>query len=278
MIWRLLEGQDVQPKFVVNACPKHGLHLLAMLVEGAVDRMPESIYNANHWAGTYRWNSFIPEWRPMERWFFLMSRLRQGYYTQGHVGWRQDVNNYLKLSRMAHVFVYRDLRDAAVSMAHHVLSSDEKRNYHPAKAMYRALGGFDDVLTAVICGLGPFPGAVALFESYAPWLDEEWVHLIRFEDAIEDLEGTARGILEYGLDQITRDLWEVEFRVEGALFDRVVQAMVASAAQKEKSPTFRKGEPGEWQEVFTGRHRDLFKKCDANGWLVRLGYEEREDW
>ena len=58
MIWQLRKGRDVMPKFVVSGCPKHGLHLAAGMVEGVVEKHPDSIYNANHWIGTYQFNSF----------------------------------------------------------------------------------------------------------------------------------------------------------------------------------------------------------------------------
>jgi hypothetical protein len=278
MIWQLLEGQDVTPKYFVCGCPKHGLHLAAALVQGYVRPMPPNIYNDNHWIGTFRFNSFAPVWQEMERWFFVVSRLQQGHYYQGHVGWRQDVADFLRLSRVAFVFIYRDLRDVAVSMAHHIMSNDNKKSHHPAKGAYHALGGFDEVLAACITGLGEFPGVVGLWELYAGWLNEEWTHCIKYEDAVADLEASAEGIVEYGLGQITRGIWESRCPVERSIFDRKVKQMATLAGRTDLSPTFRKGLPGEWQESFTEAHKDLFKKHDPDNWLKRLGYVKGDDW
>jgi hypothetical protein len=248
------------------------------MMEGVVQKHPQSIYNSSHWLGTFMFNSFVPTWQPMDRWFFLMSRLRQGEYMQGHIGWRQDVADFLRLSRVAHVFIVRDLRDAAVSQTYHILDKDDSKSKHPGKATYRALGGFDEALKAVIIGLGPYPGAIQLFELYARWLDEKAVHVVRFEEAIEDLEGTAAGILSYGLEQITQDVWEAKFVVGQEHFDSTVSVMADLAAQTRLSPTFREGKAGSWKEAFTDEHKDLFKRMDRNNWLVRLGYEKDEDW
>lgn len=273
MLWRLLEGQDVEPKYFVCGCPKHGLHLGAALVQGYVNRMPASIYNQNHWCGTFQFNSFAPVWQEMARWFFLASRLQQGYYYQGHVGYRRDVADFLRLSRASFVFIYRDLRDVAVSMAHHIMSADNVRNKHYGKAAYKCLGGYSDVLLACITGLGGFPGVVGLWELYASWLDEEWALCIRYEDALADLEGAAKSIAEYGLHRITDGIWEVPLRVDAAKMEATVKDMVALAQRTDLSPTFRRGQPGEWREVFTDVHREAFDTFGGNAWLDRLGYE-----
>jgi len=281
VIWRLLQGRDVTPKYVLNGCPKHGLHLLVMLAEGVCNAMPASIYNANTWLGTYKHNSFTHHWQEVERLFFLLSRLQQGEYCKGHFGWRQDVNDFLHWSRMAHVFIVRDLRDVAVSQAFHVLTGDNKLRHHPGKDMYRTIediDGFDGVLEAIITGIGPFPGISDLFDPYGPWLDEQWVHVIRFEEAIEDLESTAKGMLEYGMRQFTEGIWQDRFIVEGALFEKAIRDMAGIARQKEASPTFRHGVAGDWQVYFKDHHVKLFKEYDRSEWLIQLGYEQNTNW
>ena len=273
MIWRMVEGRDVTPKYVVCGCPKHGLHLATGLISGYVPPMPPSIYNSGPWLGTFGFNSFSVQWNEMPRWFFLASRLQQGYFYQGHVGWRADIAEFLKLSRAAFVFVYRDLRDAAVSMAHHVTGNGNSANLHPAPALYRATGGFDEVLAACITGIGPFPGVVELWRAYAEWLGEDWIHAIRYEDALADLAGTARGIIEYGLHKIIDGIWDIPLKVEASMVDSTVRDMVAAASNTAASPTFRKGRPGEWREVFTERHKELFEQAGGNDWLQQMGYE-----
>lgn len=280
MIWRMYEGPDVMPKFVACGCPKHGLHLLAMMIEGCVARHPESIYNRNHWIGNHMFNSFTLAEQKMGRWFFMASRLQQGQYMQGHISYKPDISDFLRKSRVAFVFIYRDLRDVAVSMMYHALDDDKNKFKHPAKGAYRALreqDGEDAVLSAIIEGMGPFPSVVKLWDAYAPWLGQAWVHSMKYEDILEDRQAAAEGILEYGMDQITRDIWEVPFRVEKSVFDQAVTSMVNLSQQTGLSPTFRKGGHGGWREHFTDEHKELFKQHDP-GWLVRLGYEQDNDW
>jgi hypothetical protein len=45
----------------------------------------------------------------------------------------------------------------------------------------------------------------------------------------------------------------------------------------QKSGTFRKGQPGNWREHFTAINKARFNEVTGD-LLVRLGYEEGEDW
>lgn len=45
----------------------------------------------------------------------------------------------------------------------------------------------------------------------------------------------------------------------------------------QRSPTFRKGKVGGWRESFTDKHKQLFKEVSGD-LLLRLGYEQGEDW
>jgi hypothetical protein len=49
------------------------------------------------------------------------------------------------------------------------------------------------------------------------------------------------------------------------------------AIQPRKSHTFRSGKTGGWKQHFTDEHKSLFKDV-AGDLLVKLGYEENNDW
>jgi len=52
---------------------------------------------------------------------------------------------------------------------------------------------------------------------------------------------------------------------------------MAQAVERRDTLSFRRGVSGEWREVFTDEHKELFKQYDNDNWLVRLGYEENPD-
>ena len=44
-----------------------------------------------------------------------------------------------------------------------------------------------------------------------------------------------------------------------------------------RSPTFRSGKAGGWQEAFTEEHKRLFKEVSGD-LLIELGYEKDHGW
>jgi hypothetical protein len=134
-------------KYYLNGCPKSGLHLLDALVQ------PLTLNPDADWAGTYTGNSWTLERAPVERITNALCYLPDNCRIKGHACFDEDLDLYLYLSGVAHIFIFRDLRDVAVSQAHHIMSDDDKLLRHPGKDEYRALGDFEDVLGAVWHGL-----------------------------------------------------------------------------------------------------------------------------
>jgi hypothetical protein len=260
-------------KWFLNGFPKAGLHLVALMMEPIAQAIPAvSELPEGPWAGTFQ-----NEWAPLEMTLYRIGYLGHHEFIKSHAGYTPDIDRFLYYLGVSHVFIYRDFRDVALSQAYHVLSNDEEQFIHLGRDAYRALGGFDEVLEAVIVGIEGYPGVMARWELYAPWLDAEWVHKVRFEEARSEPEAVAEGIIRYGFAR-----WQARHRHEIQVNDENVRAaiaaMVARGQQREQSLTFRKGNVGDWQQEFTERHKRLFKETDKNGWLVRLEYEGSDDW
>ena len=275
MFWKLTDGREFKPRFYLNGFPKAGLHLLTMLVMGVCRPYVDTFRDM--WAGTFGGNAWTNGEGDLRFVLYRIGQVPPGHYLQAHAGYFPDLEKMLRWTGVAHVFIIRDLRDVAVSQAHHIISSDNVRYMHPAKKAYTMLGGFDEVLIAVIEGLGPFPGVMDRWRLYAPWLDVEETLVVRYEEARADLEATARQVLEHGLAQIY-PLQGEQLKVEASMFDQQVKGMLATGGNPQLSPTYRAARVGDWREAFKYHHKAAFKATDADGWLVRLGYEEDDTW
>ncbi len=185
-----------------------------------------------------------------------------------------EIEKTLYEGGQAVAFIYRDLRDVAVSQAFHV-TSDKESHVHPGKDLYQALPSFEDVLLAVIKGLDEYPGLFERWELYAPWLDVDWVFATSFEmmrnEPILVVDSFIRYVyhrtaMHYGVD-VDLDENHVKQRV-----DEILESM-----QRTDTPTFRKGNVGGWKWHFTERVTDVFKE-HAGDWLVQLGYEQDDNW
>ena len=261
------------PQYLINGFPKAGLHLIEQMVKQVVPPMDSCHLHTNHWIGTFRHNSWTNEWGNMPRLYYTLARLTAGHYLKGHVGYLPELATFCNRAGIGVIFVYRDLRDVVVSHAHHTLNPSPLTK-HEDKRFFAKMS-FDDVLLACIEGIGPYPGIVSRWEQYAGWLDEDVLH-VKFEDARADPKGVAEWIVQYGVKQVT-SIFEIEVQFGDELAE-LTDKMVAAQARQKESSTFRKGEVGGWREAFKLQHREAFKRIGGADWLVRLGYEENEEW
>jgi hypothetical protein len=195
---------------------------------------------------------------------------------KGHAGYREDIADFLYKMGASVVFIYRDLRDVAVSMSYHVIDDDDRNFTHPDKHLYRDLPTQEERIAACIEGIGPYSGLIERWETYAPWLKLPWVHPLKYETMRADPLTASTDLMQYVYKR-TGQANGVSIRLDTDTLKEAAPAMVEAMGHKDKSPTFRKGKAGGWREEFTPALKDLFKRHD-NGWLVRLGYEESEDW
>lgn len=271
--------QIFDARWICNGFPKSGTHLLVQMVNPVARYNPgtEAGLFKKPWTGTFAHNSWTNERVSLEQTCFKAGRILPGHMLKAHLGHSEELERFLYLLGVVHVFIYRDLRDVAVSQAYHILNSDDERLAHPEPELYRGLGGFGEVLSAVIGGLGRYPGVLARWRHYAPWLDVNWVLSVRYEDLRADPEAWAERIFCHGMNR-SAATWNREVGFEESGLRAVINVMVKASTLREKSPTFRKGNVGDWRDEFGPGHVRLFKETDGDGWLVRLGYEESGDW
>ena len=90
---------------------------------------------------------------------------------------------------------------------------------------------------------------------------------LRYEDLIVNTKNNLERIFDYALNH-------------GFIYsdgrDEAVKTL-AEAIDPQKSPTFRSGQLGEWKQHFAPAHLELFKEVSGD-LLIRLGYEENQNW
>lgn len=274
------ECANLAPKWLLNGFPKAGLHFCELMMKPLAHMMPPGQLHGAPFVGTFAGRSWTNEWTNIPQFMYHVSRIKPGYMFYAHIGFQDAIEAFLYYLGVAHIFIVRDFRDIAVSQAHHVYDDDD-RLAHPDKDKYRDLGSFDAALEAVIVGLDEYPGVMDRWALYAPWVDacEDWVYLWRFERARYEPEAVAREMVRYGVARVGA-IFGYNLRAEGPSLDVMVRKMAESGASREQSVTYRQGGgvSGQWRDVFTERHKRLFKQTDKDNWLVRLGYEQTDDW
>ena len=104
--------------------------------------------------------------------------------------------------------------------------------------------------------------AVANFASQESRLESPWV---------------PYSSLRLGLDRIG-GIFNKTGEMSDEARDLIAHNMVDTSRKTDLSPTFRKGEIGNWKDHFKQSHVDAFKEADLNNWLERLGYVDDHDW
>ena len=273
---KLAQAKVMQiPKMYINGFPKAGLHLANRMAMG----MFKQHYAPQNWFGT---NAWFTDRHILEQVGSYLGALQPGEYIKGHTGYLKSIEAVCIWLGIGVVLVYRDFRDVAVSHMYHVLNDELADDGelpllpHPNKQIYRDLGSNENILLAIIEGIGEFPGMFERWETFAPWLDSEWAMSISFEvmrnnphlaaskffDYCQDLDNQINGTHRLPMNDPIR-----KTAIDGIMLEMSVR----------KSPTFRKGLVGGWREEFTPAVVDCFKEHD-NGWLVELGYEKDDKW
>jgi hypothetical protein len=269
---------EIGPRVYLNGFPKSGLHLAELMGRGVAGptfvEKEDGDYKHWNWTGSFHDFAWTARWVEIPK---LLQRFEDhppGTLLKGHCGYLPEIERKLYEGGQAVAFIYRDLRDVAVSQAFHVLS-DKENHVHPGKELYKACESFEDVLLGVIVGLGEYPGLFYRWKHYAPWLDVDWVFSTSFEMMRYQSELVVDSFVRYVYHRTVQ-----HYGMEVELNEDDVEARVTDILKSMKrrdTATFRKGKAGEWKEHFTPKVTEAFKQRAGN-WLVQLGYEKDNDW
>jgi hypothetical protein len=249
------------PALFGNSMAKAGSHLLAQYLEGL------TVISSLLFLDPFPIRTITAEGRRLEPEQVIgqLRGLRPGEIRWGYLPGRPEyVHAVLDGNRLAY-FLMRDPRDKVIS---HILYALEIHEGHAMRRFYADLPDMEARIDHTIRGV---PGMVqdirSSYESYLGWLDQPRSLCISFEDLVEHRESA-----------LLRMLAHVENAGVELLTDRpqalnVLNRVMAPA----RSPTYRAGRPGNWQQYFTESNKRAFKEV-AGDLLVRLGYEQGADW
>lgn len=258
------ENLERMPAVLGNAMPKSGSHLIIQVLQGLTQ------------IGPFVNPGFPPVNRsetnrklPREQILANLRRMRPGDIGYGYISAQEPYISALAAPGRATVFVYRDPRDMIVS---HVFYATEMFPGHGMHRYYtETLKTMEERINAAIEGVEE-PGAELnsvrqKYDDYLGWLDQPDVLCLRFESLILDREAALGCLLDY--------LAQRGFTPQ-APRQQAIESLKAAIAPK-KSGTFRKGKPGNWREHFTPANKARFKELTGD-LLIRLGYEQNQDW
>jgi sulfotransferase 6B1 len=261
--WRRVAFNEAPPIFG-NAKPKSGSHLLVQILNSYSKIMPYRYLEPD----PIRTITKDGRRRGQEEILEDLKRIPSGVIGWGYVDALPATLDFLTERGRVNYFIYRDPRDMLVSQVHYATDMHEAHGLHD---YYKSLPDFSERLKVAITGIDK-PGLKMAsvrerYESVFVWRAQTGVMCVRFEDFINKRDATLNGML----DELEKGSYKIPTPRERCL------AILVEAIQPGKSRTFRSGKAGGWRGEFTPEHKKLFKEV-AGDLLVRLGYEDNDDW
>jgi len=196
-----------------------------------------------------------------------LQAMRPGDIRYGYLNAREPYISLLTSPDWGTFFIYRDPRDMLVS---HVFYATNMYRGHGMHRYYmEVLTSMEERLNAAIEGVAdPALSSVRQrYDGYIAWLDRPEVFSLRFEDLILDRDAALGRMLDHLAGRGFRPTLDRLHAIE----------ILKDGIAPHKSGTFRKGQPGNWREHFTDDNKIRFKEV-AGDLLIRLGYEQSNDW
>lgn len=244
--------------------PKSGTHLLDQILVGFSRFAPFSLRLHSFYAEFEGESGRKHTLRETSSW---LNSLRPGDIASAHLFAHSELLARICSPDFVPYFIYRDLRDVAVSHVFYVTDIEPNHVHHD---FYSSLPDFDSRLLASILGRPgegiEFPDIASRFKPYLGWLDQTAVLKIRFEDLVNDRLHTLELILDRFLTRVPLAIPKQEL-LEG----------LEKAINPSRSPTYRSGQAGEWKKYFKQEHKRALKEV-AGDLLIRLGYEQNMEW
>jgi len=245
-------------KIVQISIPKTGTHLLRKCICSLTNNPNVFTRIDNPPIGYY---IVTPE--------YFHKLISQKRHWSNHLFYDQEFEPYLNSDEHAFFFIYRDPRDQIVSFAYYMTRSPDTQ-WKRAHTI-----PFDQILMELINDSSriylphqPSNDILDFYQKYLPWLADERVCSIKFEDLVGPKGG---GSLKGQYESIKRIAEHLNMHFTDKQIARKASSLFGGTG------TFRKGQIGSWKKNFKEEHKQAFKEI-AGQLLIDLGYEDSFDW
>ncbi|MEO0808239.1 MAG: sulfotransferase domain-containing protein [Cyanobacteria bacterium J06643_4] len=266
-----LKGHPQKSLVICNSYPKSGTHLLYQILY--------SIPSLQKWDDIVSVQALCGIMNTAAHLRWKIGSAPNGSIVRSHLMHCDDVLQVLAEFDCKILFIYRDLRDVAVSHARWVMK-EERIFLHQ---VYKQAASFDEQLMYSITGVPvgtPFasnlsqPDIGTDFSRWRGWTHDVNVCAVKFEDLVGERGGGSEEKRIFLIEQIL-DYLEI------SLSPSQIKAQFASRTlNPAESHTFRKGGKGGiggWKTFFKETHKQAFKSVAGNT-LIALDYERDSAW
>ena len=244
-----------------NAIPKCGSKLLFNILRGLQELGPFIDTGLNEIKPFFQGDVTSQTWINKQLDALQGGDIRFGYL----YGYDENIKR-LTQDNWASFLIIRDPRDQVIS---EIFFAMEIHRGHALHAFLHAQEEMGARISALLHGIddGAYKrvGIRDHYERFLPWMEEEGICIIRYEDLIGRRETELRKIIKHLSGRgFTPDITQ----------DQAIKT-IERQMEPSKSETFRKGQSGGWRRHFTQKNTTEFNEV-AGDLLARLGYEGEE--
>ena len=260
-----------RPLILCNSYPKSGTHLLYQILY--------SLPGLKKWDDIISVQALCGIMNTIDHIRWKIGSAPDNSIVRSHLMYCQEILDILREENCKILFIYRDLRDVAVSHARWV--TKEPRIF--LHQIYLQQESFNERLMSSIKGMPlgtPLgsnlsqPDIGQDFLRWKGWIDEPQALAIKFEDLVGERGGASE---ERRLEMVARIVDYLEIKLSS---QEIKDQFSSQSMNPQESHTFvkgGKGQKGNWKNFFTESHKQAFKKV-AGELLIELGYEQDENW
>ena len=248
--------------YFVNSFPKSGTHLL--------DQVVHALPHANDYGRflSSMTSSYRFRLRSERESCNYLSCSRFGEVLRGHLFFAVEYEEILRERNAVAFFIYRDLRDVAISEA--IYLRDMNR-WHRLHKYFKGLSNEESV-NLCIRGIGNadvyYPNIAERFRLYRPWITSATCTAIQFERLVSTTtQGETLRQIAHASDRNSKDPIDEQAIIGG----------MRNAIKPTMSHTFRAAKIAGWKCAMTDANKRLFKEV-AGHLIIELGYEANNQW
>lgn len=253
--------------FIIIGIPKCGTHLLTHTISSLL-RIPCD----EGWDNLNPTNS-----HDLEVFNTLLNHLRdQEYIHKTGIPYASQFEEILLQNHFRWLFIYRDPRDAIISLLFHMENwKGNRRDFmYIESSAYDPLS-IDEKISSLLTGLHCSNYLMQFYKPLMGWRNSPNGLAIRFEDLV----GTHSAFSDE--EQLAK-LTEIATYLNTAMTKEEIEATAAKCylpwrAQELDGIHYKRGQVGSWKLYFSDKHKRLFKE-HFGAELIELGYEDDFEW
>ncbi|WP_374961745.1 sulfotransferase domain-containing protein [Spongiibacter tropicus] len=198
------------PRVLINSIPKSGTHLLLQYMT--------SLGFSDYGGFLASTPSFTMRRQSDEKIIKKLSGVLRREVCSSHIFHSSAVEEFLSLSQLPMVFVYRDPRAIFLSEINYLSTMNR---WHRCHKFYKSAESFEEKFRLCLDGIEHesilYPRFKERISPYLGWLNSKYTFTIKFEDMIASPGNSYENIAEYlrtypGMDDITRSKLKIDSR------------------------------------------------------------------